>query len=103
MKLPASIIERLKRERQTRDERNLRLRQLEALQGAMVQWLSAQPGWRLQRARFDGTRWTLQLQGAQAPSDTPWAAMAASAGAQVAVQPATADAVQLVFDLGAGA
>ncbi|OOW04408.1 hypothetical protein MF6396_08750 [Pseudomonas sp. MF6396] len=100
---PRQATQWLKRERQTRDERNLRLRQLEALQGAMVQWLSAQPGWRLQRARFDGTRWTLQLQGAQAPSDTPWAAMAASAGAQVAVQPATADAVQLVFDLGAGA
>lgn len=92
----------LKRQRQVQDEHTLRLRQLDQLQGAMAQWLQARPGWRLRLARFDGVRWRLHLHGLPMPADTPWAAMAANAGAQVTVEPAT-DELRLVFELGAGA
>lgn len=100
---PRQALQRLKQHRQAQDERVLRLRQLESLQGALAQWLAAQPGWRLQRAGFDGLRWRVYLHGADAPAQAPWAAMAASAGAQVTLEPAAPDALHLVFDLGAGA
>lgn len=100
---PRQAAQRLKQERQVHDEQAVRLRQLENLQEALAQWLAAQPGWRLHLARFDGVRWTLHLQGADAPTQAPWAAMAASAGAQVKLEPTAADALHLVFDLGAGA
>lgn len=99
---PRAAAQVLKRQRQAQDDQALRLRQLEQLQGAMAQWLQAQPGWRLRLARFDGVSWRLHLQGLPVPSDTPWVAMAASVGAQVRVESAS-DELRLVFDLGAGA
>lgn len=92
----------LKRQRQAQDEQAVRLRQLDQLQQAMAHWLQAQPGWRVRLARFDGSHWRLHLHGLPPPADAPWAAMAASAGAQVAVEPAT-DELRVVFELGAGA
>lgn len=91
----------LKRQRQVQDDQALRLRQLDQLQEAMAQWMQTQPGWRLRLARFDGARWRLHLQGLPVPVEAPWAAMAASAGAQVTVEPAS-DELRLVFELGAG-
>ncbi|WP_256584108.1 GspL/Epsl periplasmic domain-containing protein [Pseudomonas sp. SDI] len=95
---PRQAAQLLKRQRQAEDERQLRLRQLDALQTQLAGWLSAQAGWRLSAAQFDGQRWTLRLHG---PATTgPWQTLASEAGVTVSVAEAD-DGVSLVFDLGA--
>lgn len=95
---PRQAAQLLKRQRQAEDERQLRLRQLDALQAQLASWLNTQAGWRLSAAQFDGQRWTLRLHGPATAG--PWQALASDAGVTVSVAEAD-DGVSLVFDLGA--
>ena len=90
----------LKRQREAVDERQLRMRQLQHLQAQVDAWLVANGGWQLAASHFDGRRWSLQLQGLEPMAVEPWQALASESAVQVQVSQ-TADAVQLIFDLGA--
>ncbi|ATP48802.1 type II secretion system protein GspL [Pseudomonas putida] len=93
---PRQAAQALKRLREAGLQQQVRLRQLDDLQGRLHAWLSEHPGWRLQAVRFDGQRWHVRLEGEGATP--PWREMASAVGAQVQVSGGESSPT-VVFDL----
>jgi len=66
----------------------VRTRQQASLASEVEQWLQRHPGWQVQRSRFDGRQWQLQMSGAGGSIDSAsWQAMADRSGGRVQVSP----------------